>query len=139
MAVAHTVYLYNHVPQPELGICPADLFTHTHWEQHKFHDCNVWGCPVYVLDKHLLDGKKIPHWKPSSKHVIYMGNSPMHASMVQLILNPDTGTLSSAFHVVFDDWLTTIPLPENHVLSPALWEKLFGDSHYQYVFDDDDE
>jgi hypothetical protein len=34
------------------------------WEQMKFHDCHVWGCPVYVLDKTLGDGKKIPKWKP---------------------------------------------------------------------------
>ena len=63
----------------------------------------------------------------------------MHTSMVPLILNPDTGALSSAFHVVFDDWFTTIPLLENHVFSPTLWAKLFGESHYQYVFDDSDE
>ena len=122
MAVAHAVYLYNHVPQTGLGICLADLFTCTQWEQCKFHDCHMWGCPVYVLDKHLLDGKKIPHWKSYSKHLIYMGNSPMHASMVPLILNPDTGALLSAFHVVFDDWFTTIPLPENHEFSPNLWK-----------------
>ena len=139
MAVAHAVYLYNHVPQTGLGICLADLFTCTQWEQCKFHDCHMWGCPVYVLDKHLLDGKKIPHWKSYSKHLIYMGNSPMHASMVPLILNPDTGALLSAFHVVFDDWFTTIPLPESHEFSPDLWEKLFGKSCYQYIFDDDDD
>jgi hypothetical protein len=52
------------MPPLETGISPVDLFTKTRWEQKKFHDCHVWGCPVYVLDKTLGDGKKIPKWKP---------------------------------------------------------------------------
>jgi hypothetical protein len=64
MAVTHATYLYNHMPHLETGISPVDLFTKMRWEQKKFHDCHVWGCPVYVLDKTLGDGKKIPKWKP---------------------------------------------------------------------------
>jgi hypothetical protein len=61
MAVAHAVYLYNHMPAAlDTGISPADMFTKTRWEQRKFHDVHVWGCPVYVLDKTLSDGKKLP-------------------------------------------------------------------------------
>jgi hypothetical protein len=53
------------MPCLETGISPVDLFTKTRWEQQKkFHDCHVWGCPVYVLDKALGNGKKIPKWKP---------------------------------------------------------------------------
>jgi transposase InsO family protein len=44
MAVAHAVFLYNHVPNLETGVAPVDLFTRTHWEQRKFHD------PQPVLD-----------------------------------------------------------------------------------------
>jgi hypothetical protein len=67
MAVTHATYLYNHMPCLETGIFPVDLFTKMRWEQKKSHDCHVWGCPVYVLDKTLGDGKKIPKWKPRSK------------------------------------------------------------------------
>ena len=56
MAVAHAIYIYNHVPLTESGVCPSDLFTKMRWEQRKFHDLHVWGCPVYVLDKHLRMG-----------------------------------------------------------------------------------
>jgi hypothetical protein len=59
MAVAHAVYLYNHMPAFDTGISPADMFTKTQWEQRKFHDIHVWGSLVYVLDKTLLDGKKL--------------------------------------------------------------------------------
>jgi hypothetical protein len=75
MAGTHATYLYNHMPHLETGISPVDLFTKMRWEQKKFHNCHVWGCPVYVLDKTLGDGKKIPKWKPQSKQAVYMGTT----------------------------------------------------------------
>ena len=60
MAVSHAVYVWNHAPDPSTGLSPADLFTKTRWPHSRFHDLHVWGCPVYVLDKTISDGKKIP-------------------------------------------------------------------------------
>ena len=61
MAVAqHATFLYNHVPDPQSGLSPHDLFTRTRWPHAKFHDLHVWGSPVYVLDKVISDGKKLP-------------------------------------------------------------------------------
>ena len=114
MAVQHAVHLFNHMPSTKTGICPADLFTCTRWEQQKFHDLHVWGCLVYILDKHIADGKKLPHWKPWSKHAIYMGASPIHTSTVPLVLNPDSSAITLAFYVVFDDWFATVPLPDDY-------------------------
>ena len=37
-----------------------------------------------------------------------MGLSPDHASTVPLVLNLDTGAITPQFHVVFDDWFTTV-------------------------------
>ena len=64
MAVQYATYLYNKVPDPYTGLCPDDIFTKTRWEQRKFHDLHVWGCPLYGLDKKISNGKKLPHWKP---------------------------------------------------------------------------
>ena len=64
MAVSQACYLFNHVPSIDTGLSPTDIFTKTRWPQKKFHDMHVWGCPVYVLDKTLQDGKKLPKWKP---------------------------------------------------------------------------
>ena len=66
MAIAYDVYLYKRLPALESGIAPIDIQTKTRWEQCRFHGFHVWGCPVYVLDKTIADGKKIPHWKPHS-------------------------------------------------------------------------
>ena len=64
MAVQYATYLYNKVPDPSTDLCPDDLFTKTRWKQRKFHGLPVWGCPLYVLDKTISDGKKLPHQKP---------------------------------------------------------------------------
>jgi hypothetical protein len=64
MAVQHAVFLHNHVPDPSNGLSPNDIFECNCWEQSKFHDLHAWGCPVYVLDKTIADGKIIPQWKP---------------------------------------------------------------------------
>jgi hypothetical protein len=140
MAVAHAVYLYNHVPDPATGLSAHYMFTRTRWEQSKFHDLHVWGCPVYVLEKTMSDGKKLPRWKPRSHRTINMGLSPNHASTVPLVLNPDTGYITAQFHVVFDDWFATVSSDSDKLpdfQSPE-WSQLFGDSVYQYPFDDDD-
>ena len=70
---------------------------------------------------------------------MYMGTSPMHASTVPLVLNPDSRAITTAFHVVFDDWFAMVPVPEGQTLLPELWSHLFSDSWYQYVFDDDED
>ena len=140
MAVQHAVFLYNHMPNPATGLSPNDLLTKTRWPQSQLADVHVWGCPVYVLDKTIQDGKKLPRWKPRSTRQIYVGMSPKHASSVPLCLNPETGAITPQFHVVFDDTFSTIAtsiedLPD---FSSDEWAKLFGDSTYQYILDDDD-
>jgi hypothetical protein len=139
MAVAHEVYLYNHMPALDTGISPADMFTKTRWEQWKFHDVHVWGCPVYVLDKTLSDGKKQPHWTPRSRRASHMGNSTKHASSVPLVLNPETSAITAQFHVVFDDWFATVTSTENELLdlNSDEWKHMFGESTYQHPLDDD--
>ena len=64
VAVQYAASLYNKVPEPSTDLCPGDLFTKTRWEQRHFHYLHVWGCPLYVWDKAITDGKKLPHWKP---------------------------------------------------------------------------
>lgn len=140
MAVSMAVFLHNHVPDPATGLAPIDLFARTRWEQSKFHDLHVWGCPVYVLDKTIADGKKLPRWKPRSRRSIAMGLSSKHSSTVPLVLNPDTGAITPAFHVVFDDWFATVSssadtLPD---FNSDEWAKMFGESTFQYPFDEKD-
>ena len=69
-----------------------------------------------------------------------MGLTPDHACTVPLVVNLDTGAITPQFHVVFDDWFTTVTasiddLPD---LNSSAWSKMFGDSEYQFIRDEDD-
>ena len=140
MAVSHAVFLHNHVPDSVTGLAPSDVFTKTRWPQSKLHDLNVWGCPVYVLDKAMQDGRKLPRWKPRSTRMVNMGLSPQHATSVPLLLNPESGAITAQFHVVFDNWFSTIAtkvddLPDFH---SDEWSRMFGDSTFVFPYDDED-
>ncbi len=100
LAVKHAVFLVNHMPDPRTGLSPHDVFTKTRWEQRKLMDVHVWGCPVYVLDKMISDGKKLPCWTPRSIRTVNLGFSDKHASSVPLVLNPQTGNITPQFHIV---------------------------------------
>ena len=65
--------------------------------------------------------------------------SSQHASTVPIVLNPSTRYITLQFHVVFDNWFSTIAstvesLPD---YNSAAWSKLFGKFTYQYPFDND--
>jgi hypothetical protein len=60
MAVAHATCIHNHMPQRETGLSPYELPLRTNWERKELQDLYVWGCPTYVLDWRVQDGKKIP-------------------------------------------------------------------------------
>ena len=111
MAVNCAAYLFNHMPNPSSGLSPHDLCSCSHWEQDKVHDCHAWGCPVYVLEKAMVDGKKLPHWKPHSHCGIYVGLSPHHSSSVSLVLNlPLVSSLPSSILVSIIGF-QPLPLP----------------------------
>ena len=141
MAVSHAVFLHNHVSNLTSGLCPSDVFTKSRWEQRKYHDLHVWGCPVYVLEKAIADGKKLPRWKPRSTRRINMGLSKKHACTVPLVLNPQMGYINPHYHVVFDDWFATVAtdmdaLPD---FNTTHWARLLGDSRFQFPFNEDDD
>lgn len=139
MAVSHAVFLYNHTPDPTTGLALVDVFTKTRWEQRRLHDMHPWGCPTYLLDHRIADGRKIPRWEPCSEQEVNMGMSMRHNNLVPLQLQPSTGKMTTGYHVVFDDWFVTdtstpSDLPD---FNSDEWSKLFGDSVYQYPFDSD--
>ena len=102
---------------------------------------HVWGCPVYVLHKSISDGKKIPRWQPRSHRCVYMGVSTESSTNVPLVLDPLTGSITTKYHVVFDDHFATITsdgkdLPD---FNSDAWSKVFGDSSLQYHVDEAEE
>jgi hypothetical protein len=84
-----------------------------------------FGCPVYVLDASLQDGKKIPKWNPQARLGLFLGSSDLHSSQVSLVMNVNTGKISPQFHVIFDDTFQTVnSLPLNQPLDNQ-WAQIF--------------
>ena len=72
------------------------------------HDMHVWGSPTYILDRSIADGKKIPRWHPCSNRCIYIEIIHEHSTNVRLVLDTSSGSITPKFHIVFDDWFSTV-------------------------------
>jgi hypothetical protein len=137
MAVDYAVWLHNRMPK-STGIAPIDLLTRTTVPRHHLAEAHVFGCPTFVLDPALQGGSMLPKFKPRSKRGVFLGLSPKHSSTVPLVLNLDTANIGAQFHVVFDDWFTSVTSENPEEFENGIWEDLFMSSRYKYHFDDDD-
>jgi hypothetical protein len=138
LAMDYAAYTYNHMPSIESGMAPIDLFTKTTVPRQRLKDLHVWGCPTYVLEPKLQDGKKLPRWKPRSRRGVFLGLASRYASSVPLVLNPNTSHIFPQFHVIFDDLFTTVLSQSQEDEPPKEWEELCITSRYQSTFDDND-
>ena len=87
----------------------------------------VWGCPAWVLDPRLQDGKKIPKWRKKSRLGMYLGISPEHSNTVGRILNLRTGYASPQYHVVYDELFTTVQATlVDELFDPDAWKNLIA-------------
>jgi hypothetical protein len=68
--------------------------------------------------------QKLPRGEPRSRRVIFLGISQQHASEVHVVLNLGTGSVTTQFHVVFDDLLTTLSSIERETEPPEHREEL---------------
>lgn len=132
-ALDYAVYIYNHVPSKgKPGVpSPAEFFCGTKIGCRPLRRLRVFGCPAYVLDPRLQDGKKIPKWEPRSRKGQFLGFSKTHASTVGLIRNTRTGYISPQFHIVYDETYSTVA-SDNTIDLSEQWIDLFlnGRDHY---------
>ena len=140
MVLKHTQHLVNHIPGTN-NVCPLDLVLGTTVPREHLRNLHVWGAPAYVLHPKLQDGGKIPKWDPRSRQGLHLGWSPLHASTVPLILNLTTGHVSPQFHVIFDDWFSTVSTEDKDPtddIESKVWTELFNDNRFLAHFDDED-
>jgi hypothetical protein len=66
-----------------------------------------------------------------------MGFSPRHSTLVTLILNLASGSITPQFHVVFDDMFHTVASQDDDL--PEIWGRLIdcGPCHMQVMVDED--
>jgi hypothetical protein len=129
-ALDYAVYIYNHFPKGGKPL-PMELFCGTKIGCKPLRRLRVFGCPCYVLDPRLQDGRKIPKWKPRSRMGQFLGFSGDHSSSIGLIRNIRTGYLSPQFHVVYDERFETVASELTIDLS-ELWIDLFKNSRDVY-------
>lgn len=108
-ALEYAVLILNNLPRRTTHWSPNELFSSSKVSNYEILTrMRVWGCPVYVLDPALQDGKKIPKWKPRARRGMFLGFSEKHSSLVGKILNIVTGYVSPQYHVVYDERFTTV-------------------------------
>jgi hypothetical protein len=112
-AVQHAVWLFNQIPNRVTGLSPLEVFTKTKSDHCDLQRAHVWGCPVFVLDPLLQDGKKIPKWNRRAWLAQFVGFSPEHLTLVANVRHLQTNHVSPQFHLIHDDntskqFLTTL-------------------------------
>ena len=127
-AMEHAVHIWNSLPREGHSMTPTELFTGLKQFDHQnLLRSRVWGCPTFVLDPKLQDGKKLPKWTKRSRQGVYLGCSPTHSSNVGRILSLSTGAISPQFHVVHDELYSTVSgtlLEVDSVFDPDQWKEL---------------
>jgi hypothetical protein len=89
-------------------LTPLEVFTNTKSDHRDLQHAHVWGCPVFVLDPRLQDGKKIPKWNRRARLAQFVGFSPEHSTLVANVRHLQTNYVSPQFHQIHDDNFETI-------------------------------
>jgi hypothetical protein len=60
-ALQYVAWLYNYPPKTN-NLAPIKIFTCQMTTCELLGRAKVFGCPIYILEPHLQDGKKLPKW-----------------------------------------------------------------------------
>ena len=73
--VDHDAWFYNQILQCGSGITPLEMVTQCKSDHCNLMRTHVWGCPHYVLEPSLQDGKKLPNWNKHAQMGQFLGFS----------------------------------------------------------------
>ena len=139
MAMDQAIYLWNNSPKRGSRMAPTEIFTGMKFENYNhLQRAHVWGCPVYVLDPMLQDGKKVPKWLPCARRGLYVGVSQRHSTTVGHVLNLNTGHISDQYHCVYDDTFSTVSCPFGNpfnvdTFSDETWQRILESGYERHV------
>ena len=88
LAMSYAIWVYNRLPPSGAGLSPKELWSRVKLPNSRLPRAHAFGCPVFVLDPALQDGKKIPKWNSRVCQGIFVVFSPDHSSLVPLVYNP---------------------------------------------------
>ena len=139
LCLEYAINVWNRIPSKVDGLSPKEKWSGTKSDHHELRRLHPWGCLVHVLEPTLQDGKKLPEWKPKSQQGKFLGITLIHASNVALILNRKTTRISAQFHVLFDDFFTTvkgIEMTQSPDLDSFDWQKFISTHCTEHYFND---
>ena len=60
-AMNYPVWIWNHLPNLDTGLSPNEIFHQTLEPNFKhLKQTHAWGCPTYILEPAIQDGRKLP-------------------------------------------------------------------------------
>jgi hypothetical protein len=97
-------------------------------------DMRTLLCPVFVLDRHLQEGKYHHKWKQQAEHKVYIIHLNLHhySRSVPLIWYPKTKLILPKFNIVFDVNFETIQPPNPEIKMDDTMDRLFKTSKYKF-------
>ena len=123
-AIKYAVWVFNRLPNINSGVSPIELWTGNRLAHADLARTHAFGCPVYVLDNDIADGKSIPKWHPRARLGMFMGFSEFHSSLVPLVLNVRTGKITPCYHAIFDDSFSTVTSLSDSDDLPSAWHNI---------------
>jgi hypothetical protein len=139
MALDQAIYLWNNMPQRGTRMAPTKLFTVTEFLNYNhLQQAHVRGCPVYVLDPMLQDGKKLPKWRLRARRGFYVCVSQRHSTNIRRVLNLQTGHISDQFHCVYGDHFATVSCPDGNPFEAASfnvtsWNRILESGYERHI------
>ena len=133
-ALLYAEFLFNRTPSIRNGYSPLERLTQRRSDHKDLLRAHVWGCPTYVLDARLQDGKKIPKFDRRARCGQFLGFSPETSTLVGLVRHLASGHISEQYHCVYDERFETVfglDDEDDDALYDAvdqIWSKLFSAS-----------
>jgi hypothetical protein len=139
-ALEHAAYLWNRLPRSDTRLVPHELYTSSLFVSYDhLARLHTFGCPIYVLHPRLQDGYKVPKWHPQTCRGQFLGYIPEHSSSIGRILNTTTGNMIPQYHVVHNDYFTTVPsIDSTNTFSVTSWQAILKTGVERYLLEDID-
>ena len=126
--------------------CPTRKLACPHWmfsqaqgnHNDAFMICMCGDPQLTCWTNRLLMARNCPVGNPRVSGLCLLESPTSTLLPHPRVLNPRTRTITTPYHVVFDDWFATVgsaPAELPDFQSPE-WHTMFGDSEYQYVEDE---
>ena len=106
---------------------PNSVYSNTDVQENPKHWYH-FGCPVYVTDEQIQQGRrpKGGKWMERARIGVYLGRSPRHSKNVALVLNIKTGRVSPQFHFKMDPMFHTVKNATMQERTQSKWQEAAG-------------